>query len=444
MSTLRTDEHGCGGWRAAACLLLALVGTLGAADQVLDPLDVVVFARNQRLWAMQGDGRGQRQLFQSPGTLGRLAACPDGSVVAFESYDTGAQMSTIWFVPVAQGGARQALTKCRLPAWSPDGGRLLVTLLRAPRPSCIGLVSRDGSNLLQVTNPNGAADMYPCWAPDGTRIAFVRTTPGAKLSSDVILRDAAGVETVLCTLQSSVLSLSWSPGPDLLLATRTSADKEALYTLKPEPGLPRQLTDGTEHETGAVWTPDGLGLLYSAGNGLQSRLMVRRLGQPAHTLPGVEPNDSDAVIVPGGAHRAPIVFVGNQRSYYLPCPRAVADDVLLPAPDLARQLHAVPPAPSAPTPATPPTPPLTFDPARVTLVVGDRHVTFNAGSTEVTVDGATQKLTAAPVTVAGVLLIPAAATARLLGLTADYNAEARVLRLGGNEQSHAASGRTEK
>jgi hypothetical protein len=72
-------------------------------------------------------------------------------------------------------------TSDRLPAWSPDGKKIVFSRLHEENGSLPGweilnediyVMNADGSNAIRLTNdPN--SDFNPAWSPDGSRIAFV-------------------------------------------------------------------------------------------------------------------------------------------------------------------------------------------------------------------------------------------------------------------------------
>jgi Tol biopolymer transport system component len=105
---------------------------------------------------------------------------PDGKWIAFAGQKNTGQKydqtkNSIWLVDDS-GIARTVEStpgQGRAPTWSPDGK---ILAFESTRASLIGqyaifLINRDGTGLIQVTDPALNAD-HPVWSPDGRRLAF--------------------------------------------------------------------------------------------------------------------------------------------------------------------------------------------------------------------------------------------------------------------------------
>lgn len=72
----------------------------------------------------------------------------------------------------------QFLEDDRVPAWSPDGSKLVFMsqdqILGCCGPWQIWAVNRDGTGATNLTNDATVNDMFPSWSPDGTQIVFSR------------------------------------------------------------------------------------------------------------------------------------------------------------------------------------------------------------------------------------------------------------------------------
>jgi len=197
----------------------------------------VVFTDNMAvdadLWIVNTDGSGMRRLVGEPGMHDWLPDwSPDGATIVFTRTERGdATSGQIWSVATDGSGAHAILTGgpgYLMPRWSPDGQSLALLghganvftsrpdgseLREVLADSLVWHVgwSPDGSNLvlaiggrlesdgvlgmtpdtprdlwtlslqggdLQLLIGDRADDVLPMWSPDGTRLAFSRTTDG--------------------------------------------------------------------------------------------------------------------------------------------------------------------------------------------------------------------------------------------------------------------------
>lgn len=392
------------------------------------PDDTVVFVRNNDLYAVSGDGKGLRQLTTTPDRELGLAPAPDGSAVAYEAFDTQRNEFAVYVLPIEGGVARRVLPVGHSPSWSPDGGRLLYTI-NVRGGYDVFLCHRDGTAPQRLTDTPGS-ELYPVWAPDGTRIAYLRDLQdGQQRSQALVVRDALGAETVITTLVGQqVTKMAWAPGANLLISSRTTdaSTRDALHEVKPEAGSkPRQLTEGLDNELCGSWLPSGLGLLATQVGRNVSRPILRLLAGGARPLPGLDTGDADPCLVPGPGSRAPQVYVGGRRSFYLPTAQVAEDDVLLPLGELARQLGWQ----------------VTAEGADLKLAKGQLTRLLTTADGSLRVGETVLRLSPAPRLLAGALLVPARALAEALEARCEWNPQARVLRLTAKEVPNAPSGR---
>ncbi|MGE3843921.1 MAG: winged helix-turn-helix domain-containing protein [Vicinamibacterales bacterium] len=103
---------------------------------------------------------------------------PDGRDIAYWRLEPNGAMNT--WIQAAAGGAPRRLTSdpeaANYPAWSPDGRWLAVEIKRGERTH-IGMVSRDGGPIEQLTNAPGQSWPHS-WMPDSDSIVFAGEREG--------------------------------------------------------------------------------------------------------------------------------------------------------------------------------------------------------------------------------------------------------------------------
>ncbi len=413
----------------ASVLTGGLLPAARAADEaLLAPDDSVVVVRNNDIVLIGAGGKGARQLTTSPDRELGIAACPDGSAVVFEAFDTQRNEFAVYVVGTDGINPRRVVPVGHSPSWSPDGGRLLYTA-NVRGGYDVFMCNRNGGNTQRLTDTPGS-ELYPVWSPDGTRIAYLRDrTDGSQRSVLVVLRDALGKETELATLVGvQATRLAWSPGTDLLLSgrvTETNGTRDLLYQIKAEPSKAKALTEGLDSQSCGSWLSGGRGLLFNAVSRSTARPVVQPLGGASRNVPGTEAGDSEPCILPGPSTRAPQVFVSSRRSFYLPVAELVGDEVFLPLGELAKQLGwQIAPEGDL----------LKLTRGDTTLTLNPTDGTLTAGETKTT-------LTPAPKMVAGALMAPARALAGPLAANCEWDGQARVLRLSNKEVPNAPTGR---
>lgn len=144
------------------------------AFDVIDPSD------KRGIYIMNSDGADKRMV---PNTFtGRFPDwSPDGSQLVYVVYPgTGPQI----FVSDTNGTNQIQLTFLkdydnRYPVFSPDGKKIAFSGQKLGDVPQIWIMNSDGSDMQKLTTEGGSE---PCWSPDGSEIAYVRSN-GREYSS---------------------------------------------------------------------------------------------------------------------------------------------------------------------------------------------------------------------------------------------------------------------
>ena len=107
----------------------------------------------------------------------------------------------------------------------------------------------------------------PQISPDGTRVAFVRTTldfvHDKNRSTLSLVRATGGAETALTDGKEPVSSIRWSPRGDRLAYLSTGKNhNDQIFVVAATGGRPRALTDAKNDVEQFAWSPDGSRIAY--------------------------------------------------------------------------------------------------------------------------------------------------------------------------------------
>lgn len=134
-------------------------------------------ARRYALEVADSDGHNPRPVLVSGQPLMSPAWSPDGTRLAYVSFESG---TPVIYVQDVNTGAREAVSRYTglngAPAWSPDGRKLAFVLSKDGAPNIYVLDL--GSRSLQQVTRSFAIDTEPVWSPDAKSIFFTSDRGG--------------------------------------------------------------------------------------------------------------------------------------------------------------------------------------------------------------------------------------------------------------------------
>jgi len=198
---------------------------------------------------------------EAQATNGRIAFTSDSTIYTINPDGSGITQLT----PSGSG------TFDRLPAWSPDGTKIAFgrTTFQISAPE-IYVMNADGSNQTRITN-NSTSDRQPSWSPDGAKIAFVSNRDG---NDEIYVMNADGSnQTRLTNNPAFDFDPAWSPDGTRIAFTSTRdfpgitgniANGFELYVMNADGTNPVRLTNNSTSDSGPSWSPDGTRIAFTS------------------------------------------------------------------------------------------------------------------------------------------------------------------------------------
>ena len=209
---------------------------------------------------VQPDGSGMQRLITA-GNTGSPSWAPDKSQFVY------VRSGSLRIANADGSGDHVLEPPARLdamPAWSPDGERILFNS-RRDGDFDLYTVSVDGGGTRQLTDEAGV-DRGGVYSPDGTKIAFISDRDG---SNDIWVMDADGDNQVNLTESDDAEDVdpAWSPdGSTIVFASRTGGDPFHLFFMNPDGANMRPAVEATdEPDDHPDWSPDGNYLVFHRG-----------------------------------------------------------------------------------------------------------------------------------------------------------------------------------
>lgn len=215
--------------------------------------------RVKRLAIMDQDGANHRYL-----TDGRALALtprfsPTRQEITYMSYESGHPQV---YLLQLETGQRELIGNFPgmsfAPRFSPDGQKVIMSLLRDDGNSNLFLMDLRSRNTTRLTDSN-AIDTSPSYSPDGSRIVFTSDRGG---SAQIYVINADGSNPQRISFGPGRYSTPvWSPRGDLIAFTKQTGGEFAIGVMRPDGSGERILSTGFLQE-GPTWAPNGRVIMF--------------------------------------------------------------------------------------------------------------------------------------------------------------------------------------
>ena len=194
----------------------------------------------------------------------RPSFSPDGQLVAFERQAAGGRPH-VWLLDLARGSVR-ALTQGPIaahdPDWDRDGRRVYVVVEAAGQRTLQAVDPTDGQMTLVANLANGETPLLrPRLSPDGTRLAYTRSSEG---QLEVWVRTLAdGRDARVARAGDGVAFPVWAPDGRALAVGVWRDGHAQVHVVDLATGDITQVSSGVDQAWVRSWSPDGTRIAFA-------------------------------------------------------------------------------------------------------------------------------------------------------------------------------------
>lgn len=193
---------------------------------------------------------------------------PSGGSIIYNSYREGSPI--LYREEISTGKVRRISGRKGLnigASWSPDGKMLALTLSKDDNPE-IYIIDPNGNIIKRLTN-HWAIDVSPTFSPEGDRIAFVSDRSGSPQIYVKNIRDGNATRLTFPDKEYNSFegkynsSPSWSSRNQIAFSGDSGGYRD-IYTINPDGGNLRRLTENSGLNEDPSWSPDGRYIVFSS------------------------------------------------------------------------------------------------------------------------------------------------------------------------------------
>jgi len=241
--------------------------------------------RVKRLAIMDQDGAGHRYLSDGRSIVMTPRFSPSRQEITYMSYENG--QPQVYLLQIETGQRELVANFPNMtfaPRFSPDGQKVIMSLLRDDGNSNIFTMDLRSRNTTRLTN-SAAIDTSPSYSPDGSQIVFTSDRGGR---TQIYVMGADGSNPRRISFGDGNYSTPvWSPRGDLIAFTKQTGSEFQIGVMRTDGSGERILSSGFLQE-GPTWAPNGRVLMFfreQSGGGGPKLFSIDLTGRNEQAIP---------------------------------------------------------------------------------------------------------------------------------------------------------------